>query len=93
MIAALLGRGHRVHAVVRNGSERKLPAGAVPVFGDALDAATFVASIPSGAAIVHLVGTPHPSPSKAAEFRRVDLASIRATTIAAVRSACNTSCM
>jgi uncharacterized protein YbjT (DUF2867 family) len=35
---------------------------------------------------VHLVGTPHPSPAKAAEFRRVDLASIRATTTAATRA-------
>src|SRR5216683_5823112 len=31
----------------------------------------------------HLVGTPHPNPRKAAEFQRVDLASIRATTAAA----------
>ena len=33
--------------------------------------------------IVHLVGTPHPSPSKAAEFQRVDLASARASVTAA----------
>jgi uncharacterized protein YbjT (DUF2867 family) len=32
------------------------------------------------------VGTPHPNPSKAAEFVRVDLASIRATVDAAQRS-------
>jgi uncharacterized protein YbjT (DUF2867 family) len=32
------------------------------------------------------VGTPHPSPAKAAEFRRVDLASIRATAAAAQRA-------
>jgi uncharacterized protein YbjT (DUF2867 family) len=33
--------------------------------------------------VVHLVGTPRPNPTKAAEFRRVDLASIRASTVAA----------
>ncbi len=33
--------------------------------------------------LVHLVGTPHPSPSKAAEFERVDLESIRASVAAA----------
>jgi uncharacterized protein YbjT (DUF2867 family) len=33
--------------------------------------------------VVHLVGTPHPSPSKAAEFARVDLGSIRAAAHAA----------
>jgi uncharacterized protein YbjT (DUF2867 family) len=36
--------------------------------------------------IVHLVGTPHPSPSKAAEFQRVDLPSILASVEAARRA-------
>jgi uncharacterized protein YbjT (DUF2867 family) len=35
---------------------------------------------------VHLVGTPHPNPRKAAEFERIDLASIRASVTAAVSS-------
>lgn len=47
--------------------------------GDALDAGTFAAAIPHRSTVVHLVGTPHPNPSKAAEFERVDLASIRAS--------------
>jgi uncharacterized protein YbjT (DUF2867 family) len=34
---------------------------------------------------VHLVGTPHPSPAKAAEFVRVDLAGVRASVAAATR--------
>jgi len=51
-----------------------------------LDEASFVDAMPRGAAIVHLVGTPHPSPAKAAEFLRVDLASIRATVAAAPRT-------
>src|SRR6185436_14082521 len=75
LIDALLRKGHRVHALVRPGSEGKLPSVALPVIGDALDAASFAAAIPPGATLVHLVGTPHPSPAKAAEFRRVDLAS------------------
>jgi uncharacterized protein YbjT (DUF2867 family) len=83
LIAALLAGGHGVHALVRPGSESRLPAGAVPVAGDALNASTFAAAIPPAATVVHLVGTPHPSPSKAAEFQRVDLASIQATTAAA----------
>lgn len=83
LIEALLAKGCEVHALVRRGSEARLPAGARPVTGDALDAGTFAERIPRGAAIVHLVGTPHPSPAKAAEFQRVDLASIRATTSAA----------
>jgi len=36
--------------------------------------------------VVHLVGTPHPNPRKAAEFERVDLASIRATVTAVQRA-------
>jgi uncharacterized protein YbjT (DUF2867 family) len=86
LVAALLVRGNEVHALVRSGSEGKLPSGATPVVGDALDASTFAAAIPQGATVVHLVGTPHPNPSKAAEFQRVDLGSIRATTTAASRA-------
>ena len=41
----------------------------------------------AGDTLVHLVGTPHPGPHKAAEFERVDLASIRATCHAARASA------
>ena len=36
---------------------------------------------------VHLIGTPHPNPSKAAEFVRVDLASARACAAAAAQAA------
>lgn len=87
LIAALLARGYTVHALVRPGSEAKLPRGALPVFGNALDPSTFVAGVPPNATVVHLVGTPHPNPAKAAEFRRVDLASIRATAAAAQQAA------
>jgi len=84
LIEALVAKGFEVHALARSGSERKLPVEVRAVTGDALDAASFAENIPAGAAIVHLVGTPHPSPAKAEEFRRVDLASIRATTKAAI---------
>lgn len=83
LIPALLARGHAVHALARTRAEARVPAGASVVTGDALDAATFATAIPPGATIVHLVGTPHPNPSKAAEFERVDLGSIRATASAA----------
>ena len=86
LISALLARGYDVHALVRAGSEARLPPGAKPIVGDALDETTFGSAIPAGAAVVHLVGTPHPNPSKAAEFLRVDLGSIRATSAAARRA-------
>lgn len=84
LIEALVARGLEVHALARPGSARKIPAGARPVLGDALDSASFRDAIPAGATLIHLVGTSHPNPSKAAEFRRVDLGSIRAATEAAV---------
>ena len=86
LIDALLARDYPVHALVRPGSETRLPSRAVAVIGDALDAASFVAAVPKQATVVHLVGTPQPNPSKAAEFRRVDLGSIQATASAAQRA-------
>jgi uncharacterized protein YbjT (DUF2867 family) len=86
LIEALIAQGAWVDALVRPGSQAKLPAGARPVVGNALDAATFCDAIAPGSTIVHLVGTPHPSPAKAAEFRSIDLASIEATTAAAARA-------
>ena len=85
-IEALLGRRHVVHALVRAGREHAVPPGATPVVGDALDAASFARAVPRAATLVHLVGTPHPNPSKTAEFERVDLGSVRATAAAAVES-------
>ncbi len=83
LVPALTARGHAVRALVRPGSERKLAAGATAVLGNALDAATFRDAIAPADTLVHLVGTPHPSPAKAAEFRSVDLASL----VAAVEAA------
>lgn len=51
-------------------------------------------AIPAGAAVVRLVGTPHPNPAKAFEFRSVDLASTRAVTSAArLRGAAHLVCV
>ena len=83
LIATLLEKNRKVLVLTRAGSAHKVPSGAVPVTGNALDAATFADAIPRGATLVHLVGTPHPSPAKAAEFQQVDLASIKATVTAA----------
>jgi uncharacterized protein YbjT (DUF2867 family) len=86
LVARLAARGHAVRALVRPGSEGKLPAGVTPVRGDALDAASFAGAVRGGDTFVQLVGTPHPSPAKAAQFRSVDLASARASLENAARS-------
>jgi len=80
----LIARGHDVRALVRPGSEGKLPPGAQAVVGDALG--DFAVLIPPADTLVHLVGTPHPGPHKAREFRAVDLASIQASVAAAKRA-------
>ena len=84
LIAALHARGHAVRALVRRGSERKLPPGPLPVHGDALDAASYRHAVPPADTFVHLVGTPHPSPAKARQFREVDLVSIHEAVAAAL---------
>ena len=86
LIPALTARGHGVRALVRPGSERKLASGASAVIGNALDAATFRDAVTPADTFVHLVGTPHPSPLKARQFREVDLVSIRAALDAALHA-------
>ena len=86
LIRELLARGHSVRALVRSSSTGKLPVGAEEVVGDALDAASFAALIAPADTLVHLVGTPHPSPLKARQFREVDLASVRAAVAAVEHS-------
>jgi uncharacterized protein YbjT (DUF2867 family) len=83
LIPALAARGHRVRALARAASASRLPIGCTPVLGDALDAATFASDVVGCDTFVQLVGTPHPGPSKAAEFERVDLVSARESVSAA----------
>ena len=83
LVEQLLARGHTVRALVRPSANGRLPSGAAAVVGDALKASTFAPSIAPADTVIHLVGTPRPSPAKAAQFRSVDFASIEATVSAA----------
>lgn len=74
----LVARGHRIRVLTRPGSRSRVTTGAEAVVGNALDATSYVAALRAGDTLVHLVGTPHPSPAKAAEFQRVDRPSIEA---------------
>jgi len=89
LIPRLVRRGHQVRALVRAGSEKKLPAGCEPVLGDALDAESYVHQISPADTFVQLVGVAHPSPAKAAEFRKVDLpaglSAVKASTAAGIQ--------
>jgi uncharacterized protein YbjT (DUF2867 family) len=66
-----------VRALVRPGSESRVTRGCEIVHGDALRSETYDAKVAPADTFVHLVGVAHPSPSKAGEFRKVDLVSCR----------------
>jgi uncharacterized protein YbjT (DUF2867 family) len=75
LIPLLVKRGHNVKALVRKGSEAKLAAGALGVVGDALQMDSYTEDVRGADTFVHLIGVPHPGPTKAAQFRDVDLVS------------------
>lgn len=78
LIYALLEAGnYRIKALIRKGSENKLPAGCEIIYGDALDAETYTSSIAPATIFVHLIGVPHPSPAKSAQFKKIDLVSVQ----------------
>jgi uncharacterized protein YbjT (DUF2867 family) len=89
LIPALLARGHAVRALLRPGSEKKLPRGCTAVTGDALKAEGYASAIAPADTFVQLVGVAHPNPSKAREFREIDFQSARgaidAATAAGIR--------
>jgi uncharacterized protein YbjT (DUF2867 family) len=75
LIPRLLDRGHQVRALVRAGSEKKLSPECTPVLGNALDETSYARQVVPADTFVQLVGVAHPSPRKAAQFRKVDLVS------------------
>ncbi len=86
LIPLLVGQGHGVSALVRKGSENKLPTGATPVVGDALKMDSYTEQVRGADTFVHLIGVAHPSPGKAAEFRAIDFVSIQVAVRAAKES-------
>jgi uncharacterized protein YbjT (DUF2867 family) len=83
LIPALMARGHQVRALVREGSEGKLPAGCTVVTGDALREETYADKIAPADTFVQLVGVSHPSPAKAQQFREIDFVAARGAVNAA----------
>ena len=83
LIPLLIQRGHEVKAVVRHGSEAKLPAGTTPVVADALRMDSYLQHVQGTDTFVHLIGVAHPSPAKAKEFQEIDLPSAQVAVQAA----------
>src|ERR1043166_10019887 len=73
----LLDKGYAVRALVRKGSEDKIPAGAEIFLGNVLDASTYSAAFEGISMVIHLVGVSHPSPKKKELFRTIDLESVK----------------
>jgi uncharacterized protein YbjT (DUF2867 family) len=83
LVPLLTHRNHEIKALVRKESENKRPPGGHRVIGDALQMDSYTNHVRGSDTFVHLIGTPHPSPAKAKQFRDVDLVSIQVATKAA----------
>jgi nucleoside-diphosphate-sugar epimerase len=86
LIPRLLKNGYEVHALVRPGSENKLPSACRIISGNALDRNTFTDKIPPCETFIHLVGVSNPLPAKKNVFREVDLLSVQEASEAAKSS-------
>jgi uncharacterized protein YbjT (DUF2867 family) len=73
-------------ALVRLGSEQKVPHGTEIIVANPFDAKSFEPAIPAGAVFVQLLGVSHPSPKKAQQFREIDLRSVKASADAAAKA-------
>ena len=78
LIPLLARRGHSVLALVRSGSERRLPGDCRAVIGNVLDPDTYAPDAAGADCLVHLAGVSRPTPAKARQFVEVDLGSVRA---------------
>ena len=85
LIPLLTNRGHKVKAVVRPGSARKISTDVSVITADPLKENSYTESIRGCDTFIHLIGVAHPSPAKAAQFRAIDLPSIQV----AVKAACD----
>lgn len=83
LIKRLIKNDHHVTALVRKGSEQKVPFGAEVVIGNPFDAGTFQSFIPKDAIFIQLLGVAHPSPKKVQQFRNIDLKSVKVSADAA----------
>jgi len=86
LIPVLAKRGHLIRALVRPGSEKKLPSGVISILGDPLDKSSYADRVRPSDTFIHLVGVSRPSPAKADQFRQIDRVSAMLAIEAAVES-------
>ena len=85
LIPLLARRGHSVLALVRPGSERRLPGDCRAVIGDVLAPDAYARAATGADCLVHLAGVSRPTPAKARQFAEVDLGSVRAAVAVALQ--------
>jgi uncharacterized protein YbjT (DUF2867 family) len=83
LIPLLQEKGYSVKALVRRGSENKIPTGCNYIVADPFEAASFENQIAPGSVFIQLLGVSHPSPKKKEQFRSIDLRSVKASATAA----------
>ena len=86
LIPLLRKRCFEIKALVRSGSEKKLPAGVTGLVGDPLKIDSYTEHVRGADTFVHLIGVPHPSPAKAKQFHDIDLVSIQVAIKAATEA-------
>jgi len=86
LIPELIKNNFDVTALVRKGSESKLPSSCKIVFGDALDNTTYEKYINGCDTFIHLIGVAHPGPFKKDKFNSIDLVSIQQAVPAAIKA-------
>lgn len=84
IISILLNKGYEVSALVRKGSEKKLPDGCTVIIADPFNASTFTDQIPKNCIFIQLLGVSHPGPSKKELFYKIDRASVVASASATI---------
>ena len=86
LIPLLLKQNYSVSCLVREKSISRLPEGSKPIIGNVLDSSSYKEKIFPSDTFIHLVGVSHPNPSKADQFRKIDLVSLQQSVNAAVES-------
>jgi len=76
VIPLLVNAGFNVNALVRKGSEHKLPECCTAITGNALDSSSYTEYVKGCDTFIHLIGVSHPGPGKEKEFNEIDLVSI-----------------
>ncbi|MDZ4712470.1 MAG: NAD(P)H-binding protein [bacterium] len=89
VIPVLLENNFEINALIRKGSESKLPEGCNVIYGNALDGSSYEDHVKGCDTFIQLIGVHHPGPGKKNDFLDIDLFSIEQAVPAAVKAGVN----